>query len=76
MGFIDLFMESGVVLVMIFGIRFLASGEISTERFILSAISGVAFTSSIAKTATYQHYEFVFNPAMSGIGSILNVPAP
>ncbi len=76
MGFIDLFMESGVVLVMIFGIRFLASGEISTERFILSAISGVAFTSSIAKTATYQHYEIVFNQAMSGIGSILNVPAP
>ena len=76
MGFIDLFMESGVVLVMIFGIRFLASGEISTERFILSVISGVAFTSSIAKTATYQHYEIVFNQAMSGIGSILNVPAP
>lgn len=76
MGFIDLFMESGVVLVMIFGIRFLASGEISTERFILSAISGVAFTSSIAKTATYQHYEIIFNQAMSGIGSILNVPAP
>ena len=76
MGFIDLFMESGVVLVMIFGIRFLASGEISTERFILSAISGVAFTSSIAKTATYQHYEIVFNQVMSGIGSILNVPAP
>ena len=76
MGFIDLFMESGVVLVMIFGIRFLASGEISTERFILSAISGVAFTSSIAKTATYQHYEIVFNQAMSGIGSILNVPVP
>ena len=76
MGFIDLFMESGVVLVMIFGLRFLASGELSIAKFILATISGAVFTSSIAKTATYQHYEIVFNQAMTGIGSILNAAAP
>ena len=76
MALIDLFMESGVVLVMIFGLKFLASGEIAAREFILSMIFGAAFTSSIVKTATLQHYGIVFNQAMSGIGSILNVSAP
>lgn len=74
MGLIDLFMESGVVLVIGFGLRLLSSGELSAERFILAVILGSAFTSSIAKTATLQHYGIVFNQAMEGIGSVLNVP--
>lgn len=73
MGLIDLFMESGVVLVMIFGIWLSASGSLSAARFILCVILGAAFTSSVAKTATFQHYGVVFNQAMAGIGSILNV---
>ena len=75
MGLIDLFMESGVVLVIGFGLRLLSSGELSAERFILAVILGSAFTSSIAKTATLQHYGIVFNQAMEGVGSVLNVPA-
>lgn len=76
MGLIDLFMESGVVLVMIFGLKLLTAGEIAVRDFILSIIFGSAFTSAIVKTATLQHYGIVFNQAMSGIGSILNVSAP
>lgn len=76
MGLIDLFMESGVVLVMIFGSWLLSAGRLSVSRFVLSVILGAAFTSSIAKTATFQHYKIVFNQAMSRVGSILNVPAP
>ena len=75
-GLIDLFMESGVVLVMIFGMWLLASGGLSVAKFILSITLGAAFTSSIAKAATFQHYGVVFNQAMAGIGSILNVNAP
>lgn len=76
MGLIDFFMESGVVLVMVFGTRLLASGSLSAARFILSVILGAAFTASVAKTATFQHYGVVFNQAMAGIGSILNVAPP
>lgn len=76
MGFIALFMESGVVLVMILGMLLLSKGEIDIPRFILSMILGTFFTSSIAKNATFQHYGVVFNQAMAGIGSILNVPLP
>ncbi|MFC2282135.1 MAG: ABC transporter transmembrane domain-containing protein, partial [Treponema socranskii subsp. buccale] len=63
MGLIDFFMESGVVLVMVFGTRLLASGSLSAARFILSVILGAAFTASVAKTATFQHYGVVFNQA-------------
>lgn len=76
MGLIDLFMESGVVLVMIFGSWLLSIDRLSVSRFVLAVILGAAFTSSIAKTATFQHYRIVFNQAMSCVGSILNVPAP
>lgn len=75
-GLIALFMESGVVLVMILGTWLLSKGEISTMRVILFMVLGTAFTSSVAKTATFQHYGIMFKQAMSGIGSILNVPVP
>ena len=76
MGLIDIFMESGVVLVMIFGTWLLVAGELTITKFILSVTLGTAFTSAIAKTATLQHYKIVFNQAMTGIGSILNEPVP
>ncbi|QZY55948.1 ABC transporter ATP-binding protein [Crassaminicella profunda] len=76
MGLIDIFMEGGVVLVIILGTYFLSMGEISVPKFILALILGMAFTSSIAKTATFQHYNVVFNQSMKGIGSVLNVPTP
>lgn len=76
MGLITLFMESGVVLVMILGTWLLSKGEITIMRVILSMILGAVFTSSVAKTATFQHYGIMFKQAMSGIGSILNVPVP
>ncbi len=74
MGFIDVFMEGGVVLVMILGTYFLSIGEISVSKFILAMILGSVFTSSIAKNATFQHYNIMFNQAMAGISSVLKVP--
>ncbi len=74
MGLIILFMESGVVLVMILGTYLLSVGEISLQRLILAIILGGLFTSSIAKVATFQHYGIIFNQAMTGIWSILGVP--
>ena len=75
MALIALFMESGTVLVLIVGTWLLSTGSISIERLILSMVLSAAFTSSVAKTATLQHYRFMFNQAMTGIESVLGVEA-
>lgn len=76
MGLIILFMESGVVLVMILGTYLLSIGQIELLRLILAIVSGNLFTSSIAKVATLQHYGIVFKQAVKGIWSILGAAVP
>ena len=73
MALIALFMESGTVLVLIVGTWLLSTGGISIEHLILSMVLSTAFTSSVAKTATLQHYRFMFDQAMTGIESVLGV---
>ncbi len=75
MALIALFMESGTVLVLIVGTWLLSTGGISIERLILAMVLSAAFTSSAAKTATLQHYRFMFDQAMTGIESVLGVEA-
>lgn len=75
MALIALFMESGTVLVLIVGTWLLSTGSISIERLILSMVLSAAFTSSVAKTATLQHYRFMFDQAMTGIESVLGAEA-
>ena len=76
MGLIDIFMEIGVVIVMILGSIFLYHGNITTPNFILSIILSSAFTASISKTATLQHFSIVFREALKSIGKVLTVPLP
>ena len=76
MGLIDIFMEIGVVIVMILGSIFLYQGNITTPNFILAIILSSAFTASISKTATLQHFSIVFNEALKAIGKVLTVPLP
>lgn len=76
MGLIDIFMEIGVVIVMILGSVFLYQGNITTPKFILAIILSSAFTASISKTATLQHFSIVFKEALKGIGKVLTVPVP
>ena len=76
MGLIDIFMEIGVVIVMILGSIFLYQGNITTPNFILSIILSSAFTASISKTATLQHFSIVFREALNAIGKVLTVPLP
>ena len=76
MGLIDIFMEIGVVIVMISGSFFLSKGEITLPRFILSIILSSIFTSSINKTATLQHFSIVFKEAIKSIGKILTIALP
>lgn len=72
MGLVDIFMEIGVVVVMIWGSVMLRLGEISTAHFILAIILSGAFTASISKTATLHHFSIVFNEALKGIGKVLS----
>ncbi|HEL1202346.1 TPA: ABC transporter ATP-binding protein [Streptococcus equi subsp. zooepidemicus] len=74
MGLIDIFMEIGVAIVMILGSVFLYQGNITTPKFILAIILSSAFTASISKTATLQHFSIVFKEALKGIGKVLTVP--
>jgi len=76
MGLIDIFMEIGVVVVMILGSIFLYHGEITTPKFILAIILSSAFTASISKTATLQHFSIVFKEALKAIGKVLTVEIP
>lgn len=76
MGLIDIFMEIGVVIVMILGSIFLYYGEITTPKFILAIILSSAFTASISKTATLQHFSIVFKEALKSIGKVLTVSLP
>ncbi|EFM25833.1 ABC transporter, ATP-binding protein [Peptoniphilus duerdenii ATCC BAA-1640] len=76
MGLIDIFMEIGVVIVMILGSIFLYHGNITTPNFILAIILSSAFTASISKTATLQHFSIVFKEALKSIGKVLTVPLP
>ena len=75
-GLIDIFMEIGVVIVMILGSIFLYQGNITTPNFILAIILSSAFTASISKTATLQHFSIVFREALKAIGKVLTVPLP
>ena len=76
MELINIFMEIGVVIVMISGSFFLSKGEITLPRFILSIILSSIFTSSINKTATLQHFSIVFKEAIKSIGKILTIVLP
>jgi len=66
----------GVVIVMILGSIFLYYGNITTPNFILAIILSSAFTASISKTATLQHFSIVFKEALKAIGKVLTVPLP
>lgn len=76
MGLIDIFMEIGVVIVMILGSIFLYQENITTPNFILAIILSSVFTASISKTATLQHFSIVFKEALKAIGKVLTVPLP
>lgn len=74
MGLLALTMEMGVLCVIIYGSILFANGEISLTRFIMCMTFSTAFTASISKAATFQHFNIVFNQSMMAIGTIVNVP--
>lgn len=74
MGLISLCMEIGMVSVVITGTWLLQSRQIGVEILIVAIILAAAFSASMAKIATLQHYRVMFSQAMKGITPILDVP--
>lgn len=76
MALIDVFMETGVVTVIILGSVLLARGEVSAPKFILAVILSSVFTSSVGKIATLQHFFIVFKEALKSMSKILSAEIP
>ena len=76
MALIDIFMEIGVVIVMIVGTYFFYNNEMSLINLILSITLALIFTESISKTATLHHYSMVFKEACKEINKILLEETP
>lgn len=74
MGLIAFVMKSGVVLLLIMGNRVVVEQELRVSWFILAMILGVSFTSSVVRSATFQHFSVVFHQAMSSIASVAEAP--
>ncbi len=76
MGLISLCMEAGLAAVVAVGVWLLQAGQIGVEQLIVALVLAGAFTSSVTKTATLQHYRVMFERAMSGIATILDASVP
>jgi ATP-binding cassette subfamily B protein IrtA len=74
MSLITLFLEGGLIVLVIVGSILLINHQIDIQRFILALILGGIFSSSLAKMATYQHFESVFQNSMDNVNSIIGAP--
>ncbi len=76
MALIDVFMEIGVVIVMILGVFLFYNKEITLVNLIMSITLSLIFTESISKTATLHHYSMMFKEACKEIDKILLEETP
>ncbi len=73
MSLLTLFLEGGLIVLVIVGSILLINHEIDIQRFILALILGGIFSSSLAKMAAYHHFEIVFENSMDNVNSIIGV---
>ncbi|ATV30369.1 ABC transporter ATP-binding protein [Prevotella intermedia] len=75
MTLITMFLEGGIVVMTLVGLRLMSSGELTVARFILALILGGLFSYSFAKLATFQHFSIVYGQSLAKVQSITEVPA-
>ena len=75
MTLITMFLEGGIVVMTLVGLRLMSSGELTVARFILALILGGLFSYSFAKLATFQHFRIVYGQSLAKVQSITEVPA-
>ncbi|PIE84757.1 MAG: ABC transporter ATP-binding protein [Bacteroidia bacterium] len=74
MSLIGLFLEAGIVALIVVGLWLLGTGELSPVRFILSLILGSLFTASFAKLSTLHHFGIVYQQSLARVQSITDQP--
>ena len=75
MTLITMFLEGGIVVMILVGLWLMSLGELTVARFIPALILGGLFSSSFAKLATFQHFRIVYNQSLAKVQSITEVPA-
>ena len=75
MTLITMFLEGGIVVMTLVGLRLMSSGELTVARFILALILGGLFSYSFAKLATFQHFRIDYGQSLAKVQSITEVPA-
>ena len=75
MTLITMFLEGGIVVMTLVGLRLMSSGELTVARFILALILGGLFSYSFVKLATFQHFRIVYGQSLAKVQSITEVPA-
>jgi ATP-binding cassette subfamily B protein len=70
-GIVMTVLQTGVFLVIVFGIYLLSGGGISVTRFVLGLVLSVAFSSAMIKYMSYEHAGIVLNRSAENIVSII-----
>jgi ATP-binding cassette subfamily B protein len=69
-GIVMMILQTGVFLVIVFGIHLLSGGGVSVTRFVLGLVLSVAFSSSMIKYMSYEHAGILLNRSAANIVSI------
>lgn len=74
MSIISMFLEGGVIVMIITGMVLIGNGHLSVSSFILALILGGVFASCFVKLSTFQHIGIVYNQSVQRVHSITNIP--
>jgi ATP-binding cassette subfamily B protein len=69
-GIVMTILQTGVFLVIVYGIYLLSVGGISVTRFVLALVLSVAFSAAMIKYMSYEHAGIVLNRSAANIVSI------
>jgi ATP-binding cassette subfamily B protein len=69
-GLVMTILQTGVFLVIVFGIQLLSGGGISVTRFILALVLSAAFSSAMIKYMSYEHAGILLSRSAANIVSI------
>jgi ATP-binding cassette subfamily B protein len=72
-GVVMMILQSGVCLVILFGIHLLTSNDITVTRFVLGLVLSVAFSGAMIKYMTYEHAGILLNRSAENIAGITSV---
>lgn len=74
MSIISMFLEGGVIVMIITGMVLIGNGDLSVSSFILALILGGIFASCFVKLSTFQHIGIVYKQSVQRVHSIINIP--